>query len=50
MESLGFALLVAFIIWVFPLIFAAASVIFCLLMAALLWIYEQITHLFKKTP
>lgn len=48
MEFLGFAFLVAFLIWIFPLILAAAGVILCLLMAALLWSYEQITSPFKK--
>lgn len=48
METLGFALLVALIIWMFPFILAAIGVIVCLLAAALLLIYEQITSLFKK--
>lgn len=50
METLGFALLVALIIWVFPFILAAIGVIVCFLAAALLWVFEQITSPFKKTP
>lgn len=50
MEILGFAFLVALIIWLFPLILAALGVVFCLVMAALLWVFEQITFPFKKTP
>ena len=48
MEILMFAFLVALIIWLFPLFLALIGIVFCLLMAALLWIYEQITSLFKK--
>ena len=48
MEILGVAFLVALIIWMFPLILAAIGVIVCLLAAALLWVNEQISSLFKK--
>lgn len=47
---IGFALLVGLIVWLFPLILAAAAVVFCLLMAGLCWIYELIIPLVKKKP
>lgn len=50
MEILMFAFLVALIIWLFPLILALIGIVFCLLMAALCWIYEILRSPFKKKP
>lgn len=45
-----FALVIAFVVWFFPAIFAAIGVIFCLLVALVYWVIQVTFSLFKKKP
>lgn len=48
LSVIGFALLVAIMIWLLPLILAALSIAVCLVMALLCWIWEQLSSPFGK--
>ena len=47
MDILFFALLVAFLVWIFPFILAFAAALFAITAAAMLFLWETLSGIFK---